>query len=82
MKADQEHANFGLLRDLVFLGPRMRISSEFSIFACFLLNSCSSSKVKGRREHTGLSLLGDPLFLGSRMRSVLGEFAFHMFFVE
>ena len=33
-------------------------------FACFLLNSCSSSKLKGHREHAGFGLLRDPLFLG------------------
>ena len=33
-------------------------------FACFLLSSCSSSKLKGHREHAGFDLLRDPLFLG------------------
>ena len=51
-------------------------------FACFLLNSCSSSKLKGHREHAGFGLLRDPLFLAPRMRVVYRNFTFCMLFVE
>ena len=37
-------------------------------FACFLLNSCSSSKLKGHREYAGFDLLRDPLFLAAGIR--------------
>ena len=40
-------------------------------FACFLLSSCSSPKIKGHREHAGFGLLRDPLFLGPLFRGSL-----------
>ena len=70
VKALREHANFGLLRDPLFLAPGMRSVSAFFAFGIFLWNSCSVSKIEGHREHAGFGLLRDPLLLGSGMRSV------------
>ena len=79
MNGHREHANFALLRDPLFLGPRMRIVYRNLHFACFLLNNWSSSKMNGHQEHANFALLRDPLFLGPRMRTKIGISILHVF---
>ena len=79
VKRHREHAGCGLLRDSLFLDPRMRSVSTFFAFGIFLWNSCSVSKIEGHREHAGFGLLKDPLLSGPDMRSVSVFFAFGMF---
>ena len=64
---------------LSFWGPACGLYIRILYFACYLWNSCSSSKLKGHREHAGFGLLRDPLFLAPGMRSVSAFFAFGMF---
>ena len=78
VKAHQEHAGFGLLRDPLLLAAGMRVTMYIFDLCKFLLNSCSPSKIKGHQEHAGFGLLRDPLLLGPGMRSVSAFFAFGM----
>ena len=75
-------ANFALLRDPLFWHRACELYIGILHFACFLLNSCSSSKLKGHREHAGFGLLRDPLFLAPRMRDVYRNFTFCMFLLN
>ena len=62
------------------------VGSKSRIRVTMVLGSLGASwtckKVKALQEHANFGLLRDSLFLGPRMRSVSGEFAFCVFFVE
>ena len=67
IKAADVYANFALLRDPLFLAPRMRCTIGFFTFCMFSKKVVISCFCKAAYEYANIGLLRDPLFWGPRM---------------